>query len=539
MYKDLRDYLEVLKEKGLLREISDETSKDTELMPLVRWQYRGLPENQRSGFLFSNITGAKGERYKGSVAVAVIGASREVYALGMQCQPNEIEDKWEKALTNPLQPQIVSSGPVQEEIHLGDGLLEHGGLEEFPIPISTPGFDPAPYITAGSWHTKDPETGIQNVGTYRAMLKGQLKTGLSTRHNHITAHWQKYREMREPMPAAIVIGGPPSVAMTAVTKVPYGVDELAVSGAINGKPLEVVKCQTMDLFVPAYAEIVIEGEVLTDYKELEAPFGEYTGYIAERDYKQVFKVKCITHRKDPIYHAFISQMPPSESSMIRSIGEESSMLKFLRRDCGLANVRAVGFHQAAGGWQLCVIQIHKTWTPRPTHSEAWQALNASLARAGGFPKVAIAVDDDIDPRDLESVMWALAFRHQPHLDVKIMEGRFAALDPSSAPPSSSLIERFYPMGSTGPRGCSSILIDATRKWPYPPVALPAKEYMEAAQAKWEKIGLPKLMPRSPWFGYELGLWTEENREEATWAINGEYRKTAERLMQSGQSEDDK
>ena len=537
-YKDIREYLTALKQRGLLRVVDEPVNKDTELMPLVRWQYRALAENQRTGFYFTNLVGTKGEKYKGSLAVAIVGASRKVYACGLDCEIEKIAEKWEHALSNPIAPTIVESGPVQDEIHIGDSLLEHGGLDEFPIHLSTPGFDPAPYITAGSWHTKDPETGVQNIGTYRAMIKGQLKTGLSTRHNHITAHWAKYRKLRKPMPAAIVIGGPPSIAMTSVTKVPFGVDEMTIAGALDGKPLEVVKCQTIDMLVPAYAEIVIEGEVLTDYKELEAPFGEYTGYVAERDFKQVFVVKCITHRKDPVYHDFISQMPPSESSMIRSIGEESGMLKFLRVDCGLTNVKDVGFPQTSGGWQMCVIQLHKVWTPRPTHSEAWQALCASLARAGGYPKMAVAVDDDIDPRDVESVVWALSFRQQPHLDMKIIEGRFSALDPSSAPPEASLRERFYPMGATGPRGGSSILIDATMKWPYPPVALPDKRFMDAAKERWEKLGFPELTPKKPWHGYDLGHWTDQNRLEADRAVAGDFMTTIAELEKSGIQEDD-
>src|SRR3990170_7727054 len=122
-----------------------------------------------------------------------------------------------------------------------------------------------------------------------------------------------------------------------------------------------------------------------------------------------------------------------------------------------------------------VIQFKKSWSPRPEHGEVWRALYASLSKASGFPKMVIAVDEDIDPHDPESVLWALSFRHQPHRDTKIVEGRTSALDPSAAPPETSTVDRRFPASVTGPRGCSAMLIDATRKWPYVPVALPDKQ----------------------------------------------------------------
>jgi len=134
------------------------------------------------------------------------------------------------------------------------------------------------------------------------------------------------------------------------------------------------------------------------------------------------------------------------------------------------------------------------------------------------------VDEDIDPWDSESVNWALSFRFQPHRDMEIVRGRVAGLDPSGAPSDSR--DARYP---NPPQGGSAILIDATRKFPYPPVALPNKNYMEKAKALWEEIGLPKLTPRVPWWGYELGHWTDEEREEADLALRGDYYKTGEKL----------
>ena len=177
-YRDLREHVEALEKNNKLVRIKREINKDTELMPLVRWQFRGLPEEERKAFLFENVTDANGKRYGVPVLVASNAASRDVYAIGLMCKPEEIPEKWAEARRCPIEPRIVNDGPVHEEIHIGEKLLEHEGLSEFPVPISTPGFDNAPYITAGNWVTKDPDTGIRNVGTYRGMIKSQTRTGI-------------------------------------------------------------------------------------------------------------------------------------------------------------------------------------------------------------------------------------------------------------------------------------------------------------------------------------------------------------------------
>ena len=139
-HKDLREHIHALEANGRLTRIKRGINKDTELMPLVRCQFRGLPEKDRKAFLFENVLAVKGKKYNVPVLVGSHAASREVYAIGMNCKPEEIAEKWAQARRNPIKPRIVDSGPVQEEIHQGDKLLEHGGLEEFPVPISTPGF---------------------------------------------------------------------------------------------------------------------------------------------------------------------------------------------------------------------------------------------------------------------------------------------------------------------------------------------------------------------------------------------------------------
>lgn len=518
-YTDLREYIRVLEEYRKLYRITEPVVRETELMPLVRWQFRGLKEADRGAFLFERVVDVSGREYDIPVLVACYAASRQVYALGMKCEPDQIMEKWTQAQLHPIEPVLVADAPVQEEVHLGDSLLEHGGLDEFPIPISTPGFDNAPYFTSGCWVTKDPETGGRNVGVYRGMVKSPTRVGVgSINIKHLPVHRGKLRGSGKPLEAALVVGVPPNVAYCAVSGLAYGIDEYKVAGGIAGEPLQLVKCKTVDLEVPATAEIVIEGLIDTEWLEREGPFGEYTGYIGREHMAPFLEITAITHRKKPIYNAFISQFPPSESSKLRQVASEAVYYKFLKYDCNIPTVLDVAFHESSGAWQYCVIQMKKTHPSQP-----WQALNGAATLDVHIAKIAIVVDEDIDPRDPDSVNWALSFRMQPARDVRITEGRVVGLDPSGGHQEDPNAR--YPL----PNGGSAILIDATRKFPYPPVSLPRREYMERARELWEKFGLPKLEPKVPWYGYELGYWTDEERREADLAVKGEFYQTGARL----------
>lgn len=520
-YKDLRDYTLVLEKAGKLVRVKREINKDHELMPLVKCQFRGLPEEERKAFLFENVVDVKGRKYDIPVLVAGHAGSKYIYALAMNCKVEEIMTSWERAQLEPIEPKIVDSGPCQEEIHEGDNLLEHGGFEEFPIPISTPGFDNAPYLTCANWVTKDLETGIRNMGNYRAMIKSKDRTGIcanSTQHFRI--HWEKCRRAGVPLQAAIVMGGGPNIGLVGTTRLPYGLDEYAVAGGIAREAVELVKCRTVDIEVPATAEIIVEGELPTDYMEREAPFGEFPGYIGSESVGPFFNISCITHRKNLLYPVFLSQFPPSESSKLRGIGQEAALSKFLKYSCNIPGVIDVTLHEASGSHGYCVVRMNKF---HPGH--VWQALDGIAAYNMGSPKIIVAVDEDIDPRDPDSVNWALSWRMQPHRDVKISMGKAMSLDPSLAPATAPESEQRYP----SPTGGSALLIDATLNWPYPPVALPKKEFMDNAIKIWEELGLPKLELKVPWHGYPLGHWTEENEEEAELALRGEHYQTGEKV----------
>ncbi len=521
-YKDFREYLAALEADGLLRRVRSRIDKDTELMPLVRLQFRGLPSEQRTAFVFEDVTDSLGRTYPGPVAVGVLGANRAVYAKALGCAPNEIVERWSEVHDNYIEPRLVADGPVMEEIHEGDGVLEHDGILEFPHPISTPGFDPAPYFTSPFWVTKDVETGIRNIGTYRVMVKAPGRGGMMAHQSqHIGLHLQRAREHGQNLQAAIILGCSPAVGLCSVAKVPFGVDEYAVAGGIAGEPIELVKCRTVDLEVPATAEIVIEGYIDSTYREQEAPFGEYTGYMGTRVANPVFHVTGIMHRKKPVYQAFLSQFPPSESSLIRKLAYDAVYLKHLRAS-NIPGVLDVQLHEATGSYGLMVIQLKKVHPSQP-----WQALHSAVALDPTIGKMIVAVDEDIDPNDADAVNWAIAFRVRPHLDTHIVTGKASILDPSSAPPEAHVDEQRFPP----PVGTSSILFDATRKWDYPPTSLPRKEFMDRALARWEAEGLPALSLKKPWYGYELGYWDDDARRDAEAAVKGGYLETGARLQE--------
>lgn len=518
-YKSIRDYIQILEANDKLFRIKREVNKDTEIMPLAKWEYRGLSDKERKAFLFENVTDVKGRKYHGSVLVAAHGASREVYAMAMMCQAEEVRSKWEEAQRHPIPPRIVERGPIQEEIHVGEKLLEHGGLDEFPIPLFTPGFDNAPYITGGCWFCKDPDTGNVNVAIYRGMVKSPTRVGCNARlPQHLGVNWEKYRAKGVPMPVALVVGATPNIGLLSVAKLPYDAGEIAVAGGFAGEPVELVKCQTVDLEVPATAEIVLEGEVPIDILEREAPFGEYTGYMGMGVPNLVFNITCITHRKNPVWSAFQGGFPPSESSVTISIHAEAALYHFLKNDLGITDVMDVGLRHEI--YPLVVISMRRG----SGHVQVWKALNGANAYDIRYGKIIVAVDDDIDPRDADSVIWALCYGMQPDSDIQICgRNKISLMDPSTAPMEQHT-ERTHQL-------TSSMMIDATRKWDYPPVSLPKKEFMERARQIWEEEGLPPLKPRDPWYGYSLGEWPKEAAEEADLALKGEHYKTGEKLAQ--------
>ncbi|MBI4525510.1 MAG: UbiD family decarboxylase [Deltaproteobacteria bacterium] len=518
-YADLPQHLAALEREGLLVRVQREINKDTELHPLVRWQYRGgLAEKDWRGFLFENVIDAGGKRYDIPVGVGIMAGSKYIFAVGLGCKEEEMVERWEKAFRNPIDPIMVESGPIQEIIQKGGDLYRAGGVLQLPVPISTPGFDGAPFITAGHWVTKDPETGIRNVGNYRSHIKAADRIGLfCSPGQHVLTHWAKCKERNIPLEAAVVVGPPPVVSYAAVQKVPYGVDELAVAGGLAGEPIHLVKCQTVDLEVPAEAEIVIEGHLSTEYMEPEGPFGESHGYMHPRGLSPYLEVSCITRKKNPILVSWTSQVTPSESSIIKRVGYEPLFLRFLKGELGIKSIVQVAMHEPLTNLRnLLVLQMRK-----PSEAETWRALMGAATFHPGVGKFLVAVDEDIDPRDLDMVMWAISFRSVPHRDVQILRGRERWHSPPFSREGRSVEAREAEE--------SALLINAVLREAFPPVSLPGREYMERARKIWEELGLPPLSPKQPWYGYSLGDWDEELEDEARLAVRGEYLRNGEKL----------
>jgi len=514
-YRDLREWLGALEAHGYLRRIQKTINKDTEMHPLVRLQFRGLPEKERKGWFFESVIDVSGKAYDIPVALAVMAPSRYVYALGMRvASPEEIVPRWAEAQTRPIPPRIVSSAPCQELVYEGKELLAAGGVGMLPVPISTPGFDCAPFLSSGHWVTKDPENGEINFGTYRGQIKSPTRIGLfAFPYQDICKHWNKAQAMGKPLEAAIVIGCTPNLSYCSTARLP--VPEYPVAGGIAGEAVELARCKTVDLLVPANSEIVIEGIVPTDEIEPEGPFGEFTGYMAQREPDKFMNVTCITRRRNAIFQAFLSQFPPSESSVLRGVGQEGVIYKLLTFDHKLKGILEIALADTAGSHGVCVVRMRKSAGAEPM--EALRII-ADLPRAA--PKILIALDEDIDPRDADAINWAVSYRVQPHRDIEIRETKVStALDFSLAPPSSRL--------EAVSLKASAILIDATCKWDYPPTSLPKKEFMERARAIWQELGLPELQLKNPWFGYNLGNWSEEDEEDAERAIRGEHYVTGE------------
>ena len=522
-YADLHEHVLALARAGLLFVVDEPINKDTEMHPLVRWQYRGgIPEAERKAFLFTQPTDSKGRRFDIAVLVAGLAANREVYRIGFGKPLDEIGRTWVEAIANPIAPRVVAEAPCQEIVITGADLDRDGAaLDGLPVPISTPGFDNAPYLSAGHYITKDPDTGIQNVGNYRGQLKAPRRLGMNPSvelRAGIYAHWQKCKARGEPLPCAVVVGCPPVVSYASVQKMPDNLDEVAVAGALAGSPINVVRAKTVDLLVPAEAEIVIEGLIDTTALEPEAPFGESHGYVNLQEYNAFMTVTAITRRRHPILTSFISQVTPSESSVIRRVAMEPVYLHHLRTVMGIKGVTRVAMHEPLTSlYAVIAIQLARG-TPQ---SEIWRALYGASALHRFAGKWIVAVDDDIDPDNADALFWAMSYRCQPQHDLKVVPHK----DPGHGP--------------RGPRDggeSAAVLIDATLKGTYAPVALPKREFMEHAKAIWERLGLPPLTPQSPWHGYDLGHWPPELARQAEMAARSEYFELGKNLANERRSD---
>jgi 4-hydroxy-3-polyprenylbenzoate decarboxylase len=525
-YDDLNDHLAKLKKAGLLWTIDGEIDKDRHLHAFVRWGYVGdvgtvLTNNPKRAFLFTNVTDAKGRKYNGDCDVQVGGTagSSEIYALSMGIDykgeglselSQKIFEKWANAFQHPLPAIEIPSeeAPVHEVVLLEKDIKggEGKGLDTLPVPNNTAGWDCAPYFSAGLFITLNPDNGIQNISQNRCSLKASDRmTGMWLIQTNGGAHqnWAKYKERGEKMPVALIVGAPPSLQVVGPQKVPEELDDMDVAGALAGAPYRKVKAKTVPLMVPADAQIIIEGWLDPNKLEMEAPFGESYGNMSVEEYNHSITVTAITRRKKAILTSMISQMAPSESGVIKQLNYSAIMLNHLKNTLYVRQVKEVALHgPMIGVSRFTVIVVEKN-TPR---TEIWRALEGATTFMRSVGKITVAVDEDINPNNVEEVLWAIAYRTDLLKSVKIVDHQANGHAPK-------LRDREWE---------AKIMIDATMHYAMPPVALPTKEIMDEAKELWEKAGLPPVTPRWKWYGYNLGDWCDEWTRCAERAVKGDW-----------------
>ena len=512
---DLHEHLANLEARGLLTRITRPIDKDSELHPLMRWQFQGgLPEQDRRAFLFTNVIDAKGKKYDIPVVVGALAASPEIYAAGLGVGVEDIGKVWVDAMANPIPSELITDAPCQEIVLTGEDLTcEGGGLAMLPVPVSTPGFDSAPYLTATLVVTKDPETGVRNMGTYRGALKARDRLGVRMASRLSGAggyqHWLKYQARGEKMPVAIVVGCAPAVLFTGPQKLRIDEDEMDVAGGLMGRPVRTVRCKTVDLEIPADSEIVIEGLIATDYLEPEGPFGESHGHIALEDFNMSMQVTAITMRKNPVFVSIVSQVTPSESSVLKKVAYEPLYFEHLKRVLNIKGIKRVVMHEPLTNIRKVIFLQFDRSAPQ---TEIWRGLQGAAALQAQCGKVVIAVSDDIEPNNADAIFWSIAYRSNINTDVVMTPYRSGGHGPKS--------------GAGGSDG--TLMIDATLKGKMPPLALPAEQFMSRAKEIWEELQLPRLTPQSPWHGYHLGDWDDlwtgfaERAVAGDWEENGAH-----------------
>ena len=484
-HADIREYLSQLEQRGMLRRVTKTVDPAWEPACLTRWLYQGLPEDERFGLVFESVAG-----YEIPLMVGILGASPAVYAIALETTPQNIGERWVEAMRSPVQPAIVAGAPCQEIIRTGSDAC----IDFLPVPVWTPGKDAAPYITNVTI-TRDADTGCQNTAIYRTMVRDGKHVVVNLnpgRHGmRCAASWWR---RGKPAPIAWVLGAEPVVPLAAVANVPYGVDELTIAGGLKRAPIEVVRAVSVDLHVPARAEIIIEAELHPGESASEGPFGEFAGYMGPIAAKPLATITAVTHRRNPMYHGIISQMPPSESTTIQSLGNAGLLLKTLRHDLGHESVVDAHIDLTFGG--LLAHGIVSMKPMYPGHARQVGRLVADLT----FLKRVTIVDPDVDIRDPVHMDWALNSRYNPARDTMIVENVFtpANMDPAITDP-------------TMPVAGSKIIVDATEPPGVPSFSLPDRELMLRSLDAWNAAGLPHFqIPRR----MQLMLSLEDATERA-------------------------
>lgn len=480
-YRDLRHFIDVLEQRGLLRRVQEEVDPYLEITEITdRVTKKGGP-----ALLF--------ERVKGSSMPVLINTfgSYERMRLALEVDSlDEVGERIREVIQPPLpsswkdklktlpklaefssyMPKMVKHAPCQEVV-----VTDSPTLDQLPILHCWPE-DGGRFITLPLVFSKDPETGKRNCGMYRMHVYDNQTTGMHWhKHKDGAHHFEKMKRAgkKGKMEVAVAIGADPAIVYSATAPLPPVIDEMMFAGFLRKAPVEMVKCKTVDLEVPAHAEIVLEGYVDLDELRMEGPFGDHTGYYSLADLYPVFHLTALTHRRDPIYMTTIVGVPPQEDAFLGK-ATERIFLPLLR----MVVPEVVDINMPLEGvFHNCVILSIKKRYP-------WQAKKVMHAIWGMgqmmFTKLMIVVDEDVDVQNLSEVAWRVFNNIDAKRDVTIVEGPVDALDHAS------------PLPLIG----SKMGIDATKKWPseghereWPNDIRMTEEVKRLVDAKWSRYGI--------------------------------------------------
>lgn len=392
MQRDLRSCLELFKSADRLLIVEREVDPKFELPAVMK-----AAEELGKVILFKKV------KRSGFPVINNLFGSRDMLALLFETTRERVVNEWIDRLKNPIEPRLVSAGPVKEVVKQGPEV----NLEELPM-VTHCSKDVGPYITAGIVVAKDPDTGIRNVSVNRMQYKGKAKLSIRMMPpQHLGIIHDKSERKGKPLEIAVAIGNHPFDILAASTTVSYGVDEFSISSGLRKEPVQLVKCETVDLEVPATAEIVLEGEVLAGVREREGPFGDFMEYYVPVMENHVFKVKAITHRKDAIYQTI--QASSLEDTHLLALSREARVYEAVSK---VADVRAVCL---APTIMSCMISIRKRFEG--------EAKNVAAATFGSYSwlKYCVVVDHDVNVFDLNDVWWAMATRSRPETGLLLIE----------------------------------------------------------------------------------------------------------------------
>ena len=451
-YQDFRQFLDVLRQHGELIDVNRPIALN-DVGKAMKQSY----VRQGPALMFNQ----NGTDYP---LVAGVYSIRSKALLAFETDEDTIFDKVMAGLDCPVPPTMVSgSAPCHDEVITGDDI----DIRRWPIPTYSPK-DGGPYITPGIVVSEDPETRVPDIGHYRFLILGKDTFSFSAQPFHrFGKHLAKHKRLGTVPTAALVIGVDPILAYTCQVQVPDDTNDWSVAGGLRGAPVELTRCTTCDLDVPATSEVVIEFEVDLKQTVLEGPLGEYTGYYTRPSQKPVARITAITHRRRPIFQGLLTGKPITENHILKQVPFEASFFRALKRQ--FPTIKRISVRASAGVSFYVVIAMEPRYA-----GEARQVILAAMA-SNIRPKWTIIVDPDIDVHSSTEVEWAMAFRVQPQRDVIVVENTPAGPSDPSVDLSKDRTMRIS----------SCIGIDATRPFGEP-------FYDVADVPDWKDFEMPEL-----------------------------------------------